>query len=334
MKLAGGTLLRGVLFLAISGGVAAQTEPPKEPPKAPVSEAPSDAPSRPMPSVRRGELGVRYWVSTGETKFAHNAQGLNPEFGNPTSVLLYENLDVGALELFGRQNFRNNLFLKGLVGGGRVHNGSFNDLDFDFGQVLDSDTTSSVPEGRIGYGTIDLGYQWVLGDGISSLGVFAGFSQWTEDVDAYGLVDNLGGGEISRSVRVISNKVRWRALRVGVSGDFVLGRARLGLDLAAVPYAKFRNEDSHHLRAQPVGSNPLALGPVPNIVSEGDGWGVQWDAELRYEILRRTELGIGLRYWYLDARDADVTFAGLLQAPIVEFYSMRTGVTLSLRRTW
>ena len=285
-----------------------------------------------LPAARRGDFGVRYWLSTGETKISHNAQGLDPTLGDPTSVLLYENLDANGLELFGRQNFRNNLFLKGTLGVGQINRGSFDDEDFNLGQVKFSDTTSSVTQGGIGYGTLDFGYQWVLRGGAVSLGVFAGFTQWTEDVDAYGATDHMGfiGGDISRDTLVISNKVRWRALRVGFAGDFAFGsRLRLSLDLAVSPYAKLRNEDSHHLRTD--------LGPVPNIIDEGEGWGVQWDAELRYEIMRRTELGIGLRYWYLEAREGTTRFTnvpGTAEAPIVDFYSMRTGVTVGLRRTW
>lgn len=298
-----------ILALAISPAAAAQEE---------------------WPGARRGDLGVRWWVSTGETKLSHNAQVLDPTLGNPTSVLVYENLDANILELFGRQNFRNNLFLKGALGVGRINVGSFDDEDFNAGQVKFSDTTSSVTEGRIGYGMIDLGYQWVLREGAVTLGVFGGFSQWTEDYDAHGATDHLGfiGGNISHDVNVISNKVRWRALRVGFAGGFVFGRARLSLDLALVPYAEMRNEDSHHLRGD--------LGPVPNIIDEGEGWGAQLDAELRYEILRRTELGVGLRFWYLEVRDGTTDFRNVAGAetPIVDFYTWRTGVTISLRRTW
>ena len=71
----------------------------------------------PWPVSRRGDLGVRYWLSTGETKISHNAQGVDPTLGNPTSVLVYGNLDAHVLELFGRENFRNNLVPQG--GGGR-----------------------------------------------------------------------------------------------------------------------------------------------------------------------------------------------------------------------
>lgn len=295
-----------------------------------LASSPLASAQEPWPVPRRGDLGVRYWLSTGETKISHNAQGVDPTLGNPTSVLVYEKLDAHVLELFGRENFRNNIFLKAAVGMGRITRGSFEDEDFRAGQVKFSDTTSSMRDGRIGYGMIDVGHQWVRREGAISLGVFGGFSQWTEDYDAYGATDHLGfiGGDIDNSVNVISNKVRWRALRVGFSGQFVFGRARLGVDVAAVPYARFYNEDSHHLRAD--------LGPVPNIIDSGEGYGVQADAELRYEIARRTELGIGLRYWHLEARDGTSDFRNIPggETPIVEFYTVRTGVTVSLRRTW
>jgi hypothetical protein len=172
----------------------------------------------------------------------------------------------------------------------------------------------------------------VLREGAVTLGVFGGFTQWTEDVDAYGATDHLGfiGGNIPSDVLVISNKMRWRALRVGFAADFALGsRTRLALDLAFSPYAEARNEDSHHLRAD--------LGPVPNIVLKGEGWGLQWDAELRHEIRRRTELGIGVRYWYMETTDGTrelPNIQGFPALPVTELYSTRFGVTLSLRRTW
>ena len=312
------TFILAILAFALSPAAAAQDE---------------------WPAARRGDFGVRWWGSTGETKISHNAQGLDPTLGNPTSVLVYENLDANTFELFARQNFRNDLFLKALVGGGNLNRGAFDDEDFNAGQVKFSDTTSSVTQGRIGYGVIDFGRQWVLNEGAVILGVFGGFSQWTEQYDAYGATDHLGfiGGDISRDVNVISNKVRWRALRAGFTGQFALGRARLSVDAALVPYAKMHNEDSHHLRAQPVGSNPFALGPVPNIIDEGDGWGAQLDAELRYEIMRRTELAVGWRFWYLEVRDGTTDFRNFNfaeEAPLVDFYTWRTGLTISLRRTW
>ena len=299
-----------ILALALSGAALGQEE---------------------LAPARRGDFGVRYWLSAGENKHSHNAQVLFPSAGNPTSVLVYSDLDAHVLELFVRQNFAEGGFLKGIVGVGRITGGLFDDKDFEAGQVLTDHTSSPVREGRIGYGALDLGRQWALREGRLTLGVFAGFTQWTEDMDAYGATDHLGTiGPISPDTLVISNKVRWRALRLGVAGEVLIGsRARLSVDLALNPYAEVRNEDSHHLRGD--------LGPVPNIILEGDGWGVQLDAELRYEIRRRIELGIGVRYWHMEIDDGTrqvPNVPGFPRLPLTELYSTRVGVTLSLRRTW
>ena len=281
----------------------------------------------------RGELGLRYWLSTGESKHSHNAQVLFPDAGNPTSILTYENLDAHVVEAHGRIRFADNWFLKGNVGLGRINTGSFDDEDYDVGQVKFLDTSSSVKEGSISYFTLDVGrYEWSLQSGRITLGAFVGFSQWTEDVDAYGIQTTVDLSppvfNLPDSVLVISNKARWRSLRLGLAADLGLtARTRLGIDVAYIPYAKLHNEDSHHLRSD--------LGPVPNIIHEGEGRGVQFDAELRYAVYRRTELGVGFRYWYLKATDGErklnIDFPDL---PLVEFYSKRTGLTISLRHAW
>jgi len=307
-----------VVALAFSSGALAQDPAPP-----PDFAAPLD----------RAELGIRYWLSTGENKHAHNAQGLVPSLGNPTSVLLYENLDANVLEIFGRQRFAERWFLKGTLGIGRINTGSFDDEDFAAGQVKFSDTTSSVTAGRIGYGTFDVGHQWVLRQGTINLGVFAGYSQWTEEYEASGLTDHFDPSDnLDRSVKVIKNDLTWKALRIGFAGQFVFGRARLGVDLALIPYATYRNEDSHLLR-----QSPGDLGPAPNIVLEGDGRGIQFDAELGYEVHRRTIVALGVRYWYLESTDGKrklPNFPGFAELPVTELYSMRVGATLSVRHLW
>jgi hypothetical protein len=281
----------------------------------------------------RGELGVRYWLSTGETKHSHNAQVLFPGAGNPTSVLTYENLDAHVFEVHARARFAGNWFLKGNAGLGVINTGSFDDEDYFAGQVKSLDTTSSVKEGRISYFTIDVGrYEWSLHGGKTTFGVFVGFNQWTEDVDAYGITTTVDLSpppvNLPDSILVISNKARWRSFRLGVAADLALAaKTRLALDLAFIPYAKLHNEDSHHLRSD--------LGPVPNIIHEGEGRGVQFDAELRHAVYRRWELGVGFRYWYLKSTDGErrlnINFPDL---PLVEFYSKRSGLTLSLTHNW
>jgi hypothetical protein len=281
---------------------------------------------------------VRYWVSSGETKRAHNAQSFNPALGNPTSVLLYENLDANTVELFGRQYFgaSREWLIKGFIGLGTINGGAFHDEDFNAGQVKFSDTTSSVTSGDISYGAIDIGRnEWRLREGRTNLGLYIGYSEWKEDLDAHGANDHIGfiGGDISQDVKVISNKVTWKSLRLGFAGNLALTeRLRLDIDAALIPYSKVRNDDSHHLRQA-----STDLGPVPNIIIEGEGRGVQLDAELRYEIVRRTEIGLGVRYWRLEANKATRRLPNrpdVPELPVTELYSLRGGATLSLRRIW
>ena len=286
----------------------------------------------------RGELGVRYWYSTGIHKHSHSAQEQFPDLGNPTSVLTYENLDAHAAEIHGRQIFRGNWFLKGVLGGGRIITGSFDDEDYFAGQQKFSDTTSSVPAGWFSHLFIDLGrYQWILGERAHALGGFIGFGQWTEYVDAYGAtytVDTEGDGTpIPRGVKVISNKAIWRALRLGISADIGLtSRTRLIADLAFIPYATVRNEDSHYLR-----TDDEDLGPAPNIVITGRGRGLQVEGELRHEIARRVDISLGWRYWYFKAIEAERSlpnFPGFDSLPVGELYSKRFGATVTLTRRW
>ena len=191
------------------------------------------------------------------------------------------------------------------VSSGRVgESGVFRDEDFNAGQIKFSDTTSSVTGGRIGYGALDIGRaDWVFNTERLAVVPFVGYGQWSETVDAYGATDHLGfiGGDIPHNVLVITNKVVWKALRVGVAAQLDIGpRTRLDVDLALIPYGKVRNDDSHHLR-----TSPSDLGPVPNIVLEGEGRGVQADVELRHEVRRHTQIGIGVRYWHLDAYEGE-----------------------------
>lgn len=284
------------------------------------------------PAFQRGELGVRYWLSTGETRHSHNAQGVAPSLGNPTSTLTYENLDAHTLEIFGRTTFAERWFLKGVVGVGRINTGNFDDEDFAAGQVKTDDTSSSISSGSIGYGALDVGHQWVLKQGAINLGVFAGYGQWTEEVEASGLSTTVGSsGNVDRSVRVIKNKLTWNALRIGFAGQFVFGRARVVVDAALIPYARYREEDSHLLR-----QSPADLGPAPNIIHEGEGRGVQLDAEVGYQVYRRTILSLGLRYWYLESTSGtrQTPNVSSTELPMTELYLQRMGATLSLRHLW
>jgi hypothetical protein len=279
-----------------------------------------------MAQERGLELGTRYWLSNGENRFAHNAQAANPAFGNPTSVLTYDELDARALELHWRSTFPERWFFKGNFGAGELRDGTFDDEDYNAGQIKASDTASAVRGDRFSYLTLDFGRNvWTSASG-SVLGVFAGVQQWSEQAEAYGATATVGSIFVPANVRVITNDVRWRSLRLGLAGRaVVMNRLRVLADLAYVPYAQLANDDSHYLRAD--------LGPVPNIVTEGRGSGVQLDLELRYAFSDRVEAGVGMRHWRLAMDRADVALAGVI-VPVTEFETRRTGLTATVVGRW
>ena len=276
------------------------------------------------------EAGVRYWLSTGESVRSHNAQEAFPAFGNPTSVLTYEALEAHTFELHARKGFGERWFVRGNAGLGWVRGGGFDDEDFFAGQVKFSDSTSVVRGNRIAYGGIDVGRDlWTLGGGATTIGLFVGLHQWSERLDAYGAVFTIGGSTIEQSVPVISNEVTWRSLRLGVTASARFNpRTRLTVDLAWVPRADVRDEDSHYLR-----TSPTDLGPTPNIILEGKGHGMQLDLEVRHRIGEHWDLGVGMRHWWLRATRGE-RFAGGIGLPLTELESQRSGATFSITRRW
>jgi hypothetical protein len=287
------------------------------------------AASLPVAAAERSfELGARYWLSSGENRFSHNAQSVDSTLGNPTSALTYDELDARALELHWRSNFSSDgWFYKGNFGLGEVRDGSLDDEDFDAGQIKVSDTTSAVRGERFSYVTLDFGKEiWSSVGGGTTLGLFAGFQQWSEQVDAFGATATVGPVSVPGDVRVITNDVRWRSLRVGFAGVAAMtSRVRVLADLAFVPYSKMSNDDSHYLRPD--------LGPVPNVITSGRGSGGQLDLELRYALSDRLEAGIGVRHWQLSKDRANVTLAGVT-VPVTEFETRRTGVTATVVGRW
>jgi len=281
------------------------------------------------------ELGVRYWFSEGSSTRSHNAQGLVPSLGNPTSVLTYEDVKTHALELHGRKNWGRGWFVKGNAGLGDTQSGSFDDEDFNRGQVKFSDTTSTVKGDWLGYATIDVGKDLWRSRSFSG-GFFVGLGYWAERLDAYGIVVTVprpvppdNGRRLSDSTLVITNETTWVALRVGFAGKWQFGAAtRLVLDAAFIPYAEVRDEDSHWLR-----QSPNDLGPAPNIHMTGKGYGVQMDLEVRQTIAAAWELGAGLRYWWLRATDGTRSAVGI-SVPLSELESQRFGLLLSVTHRW
>jgi hypothetical protein len=277
------------------------------------------------------QLGLRYWISTAKTQSSHDASGFNPTVGNPTSTLTYDKLAAHTAELYARKSLGERWFVKGNAGIGAIANGRLVDQDFFAGQALFLETESGL-SGKLYYGTLDIGRElWKKGN--STFGLFVGYQRWNERLDAYGF-SNTGNAafvftqEFGDNVPVISNEQRWDSLRIGGEMRSVRGRTRFQVDAALVPYAKYRNEDSHWLRQ-------ASLRPAPNVIATGRGMGGQLDVEVRrsFPDYFGVELGLGYRYWKLFSNQGTMTFGGG-SFPVTELSSERQGVTFSLTKTW
>jgi len=287
--------------------------------------------SNPSPDPQ-WELGVRYWWSEGQTEFNINSTRVNPIFGNPTSVLDYDGLTANSLEFVWAVRSETDTVFRGFIGGGWLNGGSLDDEDYFTGQVKFSDTYSRADGNAMGYGTIDLAQDFVLVDAAPRvvLSPFIGFNYWQEDVRAYGVrcnPDNVGGAfcgapgdvVVPYSVEVISNKASWSSLRLGAELRAKLwDRLTIRTDAAILPVAYLWNEDSHYLRTD--------LGRVPNIISEGTGWGYQLEGELRLDVTENWAVGAGVRYWYAET-GGDTDFLNIgSSVELNEFSSERFGV--------
>jgi len=307
--------MRGAWFLVAAIGVAAGAHA-QDPPEAAASGL---------------EAGMRYWLSSGKTKSSHDATALAPLAGNPTSTLTYDELGAHTAELYARKGFGDRWFVKGSAGIGAIPNGRLVDQDFFAGQALFLETESGL-SGKLYYGSIDIGRAlWKRGN--SSFGVFVGYQHWNERLDAYGFSNTnqalfVFTQELGENVPVISNQQTWDSLRIGAEMTSIRGRTRFQIELAFVPYAKYRNEDSHWLRQD-------TLGPAPNVIATGRGMGGQLDVEVRRSFPEYfgLELGLGYRYWKLSSNDGTMTFGGN-SFPVTDLVSERQGVTFTVSKTW
>ncbi len=273
--------------------------------------------------ARRHELGLRYWLSTGDTSWNHTAG--EPALGSPTSVLTYDRLEGHSAELYFRRYFRETWFVRGNAGLGTIRKGSFDDEDFAARQVKFSETTSPVEGASLRYATLDFGKVLLEGSARRpELHAFAGYQYWSERYDAYGLtyrVNFFGNPDQGTNVPVISNETRWHSLRAGLGARFGGGPYTFSLDVAYVPYTDLHNRDFHYLRSD--------LGGVPNVFMNGSGTGWQLDAEVRRALTKNLDVGLGLRYWTLRA-DGTVTLGGSEPLALNEFQSRRAGITATL----
>jgi hypothetical protein len=284
-------------------------------------------------------VGLRYWYSVGRHDYAHDASMFDPTVGNPTSELLYKNIPAHAGELFARySDDETGLVVKGFAGGGGfADGGTMNDRDWFIGQRLFSNTDSSLKNSNLRYATIDFGGgAEYLTFGRLQVLPFIGYGYWRDAVGSWGLTflpDDFGGAFAAAPPGTVlfSNRQKvgdyvasWNMARVGAEATVsILPQLTLTVDGAILPYVQGSGDDSHLLRQD-------QLGAKPNVFIRGHGWGAQVDAMLRYQVSSNFSLGVGGRYWYVEAPNGTNTNRTLsdfgISFPLTRFSSERYGL--------
>lgn len=270
---------------------------------------------RRFPSAYAFEIGARYWYSSGTTKFgfSNGATG----FGSPTSALDWNDTKGHSGELFARLDHRpTGLFVKATAGAGILRGGEFVDRDYLMGQFTFSDTTSEVHGDNLRFATVDVGVSYEVPRYGVRLGGFVGYHYWHEKTTAYGLVCNAtdyvwnhvtcgppGMQLYGNDTAVLVYEPTWHALRIGADAQFRINdRWSVSGEAALIPFALLENKDSHLLR-----QSMSDLGPAPNVISKGYGWGGMAEIFVNYAVTPNIQAGLGLRYWGINAYKGDVT---------------------------
>ncbi len=253
----------------------------------------SDSGEQAAPASNPGwqfETGARYWYSWGN--FQSATVVASPSL---VSRLPYNDLEGHSGELFARLDAPFGIFVKALAGGGGITRG----VGYDEDWALDSrmfveptgyEITRSDVNGSFSYLTADIGYNVLQGPG-HKVGLFVGYNRYQYVLNTYGCAQMVAPGSgicfpyISPDNNSITEVDTWHSLRVGTSAEIqVFDRARVGVDVAYLPYVYVDAMDVHRLRNI---SFPI----------QGTGNGVQAEIMLSYRATDSFDVGVGGRYW-------------------------------------
>ena len=299
----------------------------------------------------RVELGVGAWISTGETKWAHNASSI-PGLGNPTSKLTYKDVGTNVFEVTGRLWVtptwfgRLNVGVAG-IGGGRLTDDDFLAVD---GGAPSSRTFSDLNGDSMWYLNADIGRRVIeFSHSRGWLDLFAGYQYWYQRYTANGIgqiicttagqtVDldpNRPGTQplcspnssLSSSVTVITNTTNWHSIRLGGATEYRLTRwFSVQGTVALIPISIVDNKDIHHLRGD--------LSQDPSISMLGYGFGADADVGARFMIVKNFYANVGYRVWWNRLYDGNVTFHNAAgpsdEFTLTQFQSLRHGLTFGL----
>lgn len=285
----------------------------------------------------RVELSARSWFFTnGQTTWSHDASGINPAFGDPTSKLTYKDNNTHILEFGAKLHLNRRWHLDG-DGGFAIDfdRGRLIDDDYLAGQYLFSRTSSNVTGTGTWYVNGNVGYRAMeFPNGRGYLELLGGFRYWRTEHEATGFDRLVCDSNVTSCVpqssgsRAITNTSHWiTPVQVGINTDYRLtGRLSIGLKASVSPISLVYNEDVHHLRSD--------LQQDPSFFMRGIGVGGSAEPMVKFVLTRNFAITAGYRVWwnrtYTGTWEVHSVANGSQSAPLTEFQSIRHGVTVGL----
>jgi opacity protein-like surface antigen len=195
-----------------------------------------------------------------------------------------------------------NMYVSGFVGIGKQSGGTLKDEDFPPDTSPYSSTNSSMADGSLTYGAIDVGYNALSTDWYK-VGGFVGYTFQNDNYYAFGCTQTASNSDvcgansgISGSNLTISDSFSWNAARLGISGSVKMpyGFTFSG-NAAWLPVISFSDTNYHYLRMP-----GDFTGPLPGTGSGATGF--QLEGMFDYALGPNIDIGIGARYWSLAAK--------------------------------
>lgn len=240
--------------------------------------------------------GVRAAMSTGSAKL-----NLYDSTGSTLiSRLSYAKATAPAAEVYGRLDSPGTgYFLAGYAGIGKLNGGNLQDEDFPPLTVPYSSTNGPQADGQLNYASADFGY-YAWDNGAFKIGGLVGGLYLNETFNSFSCTQTATSGicapgQVGAGNLTISDTGKWGALRVGLAGQATFGPVTVRGTAAWLPYIAMSESNTHWLRT------PYDFtGPIPANATGSNGY--QLEGEAVYVVGPSLEVGLGARYWSMNAK--------------------------------
>lgn len=280
----------------------------------------------------RVELSLRSWLFTaGETQWSHDASGLNPVLGDPTSKLKYKDNDTHLVGLGAKVHLDRRLFLDAEFGFSvDFDRGNLIDDDYLAGQRLFSRTSSDVTGKGTWYFNGNVGYRAAeLPNERGHLDLLGGFQYWRTTYEAKGFVCDSSVLTCDPStLPAVKNTTHWiTPLQIGGQLEYrIVRRVSANVKMLFSPASIVYNEDIHFQRSD--------LEQDPSFSMSGVGLSATVEPTIKIMLTRHLALVGGYRVmWsrtYYGRWEVHGLGTGSETAPLTEFQTLRHGATVAL----